>query len=770
MAELIGLVASVVQVAGAGLQLSKTLYEYVDGVATADRRIKDIATEIKMTSVVIEELGDVFKHKETASLVSQKAVMAANDAVKECSALFTQIDATLKKSKKNTFGRLALPFRDTKLELLRSHVDKLKSTLQLLMQVLTHAYQIASRKLDRAAEIRQREEIKKLLERKDQSTQKHEELLRKDSASGDSTLVDDNEFGRDIGQSTTSDAVMTAAAISSTITAQSLAACVDHVRRLLRDIEILQKALATTRPGDDHSRHHDTLVDSYFRARGHLDQVVLGGSKYTSSASLVNPRAGTDRTHEALSGRLETEAQMTKSIETGELLTRVSLADRANIRKGSSVNPEFSVDPRLKDTDASRCKSSNTSPGKLPDIRLTGSLGTLPTAKQDSNITPINFETEQAKSGLMTSKSSASTERSNTKSLQGLPFLPTSQDYHQVSRPSSTSGYGSVSHTVIHPKPRSFTSPTAKYSSSPAHHDGENEDAETAARLAALRLAEDQFQADELRRRRARSGVFSSNTNPPSPPLYKELNLISYASTNARPYTPQNMVSYDASSTLSGHEAGPDKVPTKSKASDVKARKRTKTGCLTCRKRHIKCGNEQPTCKNCSKSRRQCEGYKQRVVVNSPTAELLTHPNIHSPVPLPASMGPSTQQQPSRSADDTIVSWQGLMRERSPTAGLQRPYSGVGHAPVDSTIRTGGNDERDTFSAVASKAANSPPQFVIRKGTSAWLDSNTGAQPATVSLSQPKPYITREYSPSALKRNRDTEVDELLKEWTTILG
>ncbi|KAF1358776.1 hypothetical protein EJ07DRAFT_30135, partial [Lizonia empirigonia] len=308
MAELIGLVASVVQVAGAGLQLSKTLYEYVDGVATADRRIKDIATEIKMTSVVIEELGDVFKHKETASLVSQKAVMAANDAVKECSALFTQIDATLKKSKKNTFGRLALPFRDTKLELLRSHVDKLKSTLQLLMQVLTHAYQIASRKLDRAAEIRQREEIKKLLERKDQSTQKHEELLRKDSASGDSTLVDDDDFGRDIGQSTTSDTVMTASAISSTITARSLAACVDHVRSLLRDIEILQKALAKTRPGDDHSRHHENLVDSYFRARSHLDQVVLGGSKYGSSASLGSPREETDRKHEALSGQLGAES------------------------------------------------------------------------------------------------------------------------------------------------------------------------------------------------------------------------------------------------------------------------------------------------------------------------------------------------------------------------------------------------------------------------------------------------------------------------------
>ncbi|KAF3942180.1 hypothetical protein ABW19_dt0209021 [Dactylella cylindrospora] len=44
------------------------------------------------------------------------------------------------------------------------------------------------------------------------------------------------------------------------------------------------------------------------------------------------------------------------------------------------------------------------------------------------------------------------------------------------------------------------------------------------------------------------------------------------------------------------------------------SKKRTKTGCLTCRKRRIKCGEERPTCNNCVKSKRNCEGYSQRVV------------------------------------------------------------------------------------------------------------------------------------------------------------
>ncbi|PWY86946.1 hypothetical protein BO70DRAFT_386215 [Aspergillus heteromorphus CBS 117.55] len=47
-------------------------------------------------------------------------------------------------------------------------------------------------------------------------------------------------------------------------------------------------------------------------------------------------------------------------------------------------------------------------------------------------------------------------------------------------------------------------------------------------------------------------------------------------------------------------------------------RKRTKTGCLTCRQRRIKCGEEKPTCNNCIKSKRDCKGYGPRLVFKDP--------------------------------------------------------------------------------------------------------------------------------------------------------
>lgn len=37
-----------------------------------------------------------------------------------------------------------------------------------------------------------------------------------------------------------------------------------------------------------------------------------------------------------------------------------------------------------------------------------------------------------------------------------------------------------------------------------------------------------------------------------------------------------------------------------------------------CRKRRIKCGEERPICNNCVKSKRNCEGYNQRVVFKDP--------------------------------------------------------------------------------------------------------------------------------------------------------
>lgn len=112
-----------------------------------------------------------------------------------------------------------------------------------------------------------------------------------------------------------------------------------------------------------------------------------------------------------------------------------------------------------------------------------------------------------------------------------------------------------------------------------------------------------------------------------------------------------------------------------------KIRKRTKTGCLTCRKRRIKCGEERPTCRNCAKSKRHCEGYAQRVTFRAPVANwpngqggIETTLQYHNsslpgagraerqPPPAPLDLGgagfiPEPQYTPTHPSSGLAVSW-----------------------------------------------------------------------------------------------------------------
>ena len=80
MAEL-GLIASVIGVAGAGLKLSIPLYTFSETVATAADSIKAIAKDVCLTSAVLEELGSNLNHDGQARLYSGTALKTAQAVV-----------------------------------------------------------------------------------------------------------------------------------------------------------------------------------------------------------------------------------------------------------------------------------------------------------------------------------------------------------------------------------------------------------------------------------------------------------------------------------------------------------------------------------------------------------------------------------------------------------------------------------------------------------------------------------------------------------------
>ncbi|QGI78363.1 hypothetical protein CEK25_005092 [Fusarium fujikuroi] len=130
---------------------------------------------------------------------------------------------------------------------------------------------------------------------------------------------------------------------------------------------------------------------------------------------------------------------------------------------------------------------------------------------------------------------------------------------------------------------------------------------------------------------------------------------------------------------------GDQKAPASSNPQDVreetnrnmrKIRKKTKTGCLTCRKRRIKCDEGRPTCNNCIKSERHCEGYNQRIIFKDPMGarQGVPAPEIESDLEIMDTREVSGPILLSKEADRKV--------KRTPTSGVRCPTCAVGNKEV----------------------------------------------------------------------------------------
>ena len=144
MAELLALVSSITAVASFGLRLSRTLHDYGASVVGAEKRMKGLDKDIDFTSRIISELGSLLNDARIQALVSEQSINLARDAVAECDAVFQAMEDVIANIRRNGMGKWKFYFRESKIELLRSNLDRMKGNLQLLMQVIIHATQLSS--------------------------------------------------------------------------------------------------------------------------------------------------------------------------------------------------------------------------------------------------------------------------------------------------------------------------------------------------------------------------------------------------------------------------------------------------------------------------------------------------------------------------------------------------------------------------------------------------------------------------------------------------
>lgn len=165
MAEVIaalGVAASVAQLADYGFKLSVKLYTFSEAVYTADKSIRSISNDVSLTSTVLKELCQIIKSDED-HVASEAAIVATQQTVEECLAVFEQLSNALDKSLGNmkteeigdgkkklkrstvTLEKLKWPFKQPKMELLRCNLDRLKASLTLMLQVLCYARDVSNR-------------------------------------------------------------------------------------------------------------------------------------------------------------------------------------------------------------------------------------------------------------------------------------------------------------------------------------------------------------------------------------------------------------------------------------------------------------------------------------------------------------------------------------------------------------------------------------------------------------------------------------------------
>ena len=163
MAEL-GIIAAVGQIADIGLRLSIKLYTFGEIVADADRSVISISKDVSLTSGVLKELGQILDKDKESRTFSENAVRTADGVVKECLDVFQEMENILvkkfpglggkgkegrggEKPKRATvmLERLKWGYLQPKLQLLRSNLDRLKSTLLLMLNVITYAKQVSEK-------------------------------------------------------------------------------------------------------------------------------------------------------------------------------------------------------------------------------------------------------------------------------------------------------------------------------------------------------------------------------------------------------------------------------------------------------------------------------------------------------------------------------------------------------------------------------------------------------------------------------------------------
>ena len=153
----ISIAASIVGIAGAGVQIAIKLVTLATQISTASERVSSIGNDISLTSGVLHQLGELMTQKTTddgISIFSKGGLETTRTSAAMCERIFIEVESETKRAseqirscKRLTGGKIKLskaekakwPFLQPSIDTLRADLREAKGTLMLMLQVTSLA-------------------------------------------------------------------------------------------------------------------------------------------------------------------------------------------------------------------------------------------------------------------------------------------------------------------------------------------------------------------------------------------------------------------------------------------------------------------------------------------------------------------------------------------------------------------------------------------------------------------------------------------------------
>lgn len=153
----VGIAASIVSIAGAGVQISIKLVTLATQMSTASERVSSIGNDISLTAGVLHQLGELMTQKTTKygiSIFSTGGLETTRTSATMCQRIFQELEKEARKASEQIRGRKRLeggkiklsmiekakwPFLQPSIDVSRADLREAKGMLMLMLQVTSLA-------------------------------------------------------------------------------------------------------------------------------------------------------------------------------------------------------------------------------------------------------------------------------------------------------------------------------------------------------------------------------------------------------------------------------------------------------------------------------------------------------------------------------------------------------------------------------------------------------------------------------------------------------